>query len=163
MAEHLLQFCMWIQATPLGRKVSTSPWLFPTIESVHIIGLALVVGAVLRLDLRLLGFSRQISVTSVASSTMPWAWTGVSVAVTTGLLMFASEAVVCYHNRAFRAKMLMLLLIALNTAVYEFITRRNVHAWDVERATPLGAKFAAVVSVTLWMGVVAAGRWIAYT
>jgi hypothetical protein len=154
---------MWIQATPLGRKVSTSPWLFPTIESVHIIGLALVVGAVLRLDLRLLGFSRHVSVTDVAGSTMPWAWTGTAIAVTTGLLMFSSEAVVCFHNRAFRAKMLMLLLIALNTLVYEFITRRNVDAWDVEHATPIGAKLAAGVSFTLWIGVVAAGRWIAYT
>jgi len=159
---HLYQFCVWYHATSLGQHVSQSLWLFPTIETVHIIGLAFVVGAIARLDLRLLGVSKHLSVTAVARSTMPWAWAGAGIAIITGVLLFSSNAENYYRNSAFRYKMLMLALIAVNTLIYEVVTRRNIDAWDVELSTPVGARLAAVISFTLWIGVIAAGRWIAY-
>jgi hypothetical protein len=157
-----LQLCKEIQHTPLGQSIRSSTWLFPTIESVHIVGLALVIGSVMWLDFRLLGFTQKNSVTDVSKTVMPVTWIGFSIAVVTGLLLFASEAAMCYQNLAFRLKMLMLLLIGINAGVYEVITRRKGVEWAVVQKTPVGAKLTAVVSLSLWCGVIVAGRWIAY-
>ena len=159
---HWLHFCVWLQNTAVGTAVRTSLWLFPTIESFHIVGLALLIGAVARLDARLLGIHPRSSVTEVAQSVMPWVWGGFALAVITGSFLFSSEAEGLYSNRAFRLKMLMLLLLGVNTAVYELIIRRNISSWDADSATPAAARITAVVSLTLWVGVVVAGRWIAY-
>ena len=159
---HLLEFCIWLQKTSVGTSVRTSLWLFPTIESFHILGLALLIGAIFRLDARLLGFYAQSSVTEVARGVMPWVRTGFALAVVTGSLLFSSEAEGLYTNRAFRLKLVFLLLLGLNTAIYEFLIRRNIAEWNIDRLTPISAKCTAVVSLLLWTGVVLAGRWIAY-
>ncbi len=159
---HLLEFCIWLQKTAVGTSVRTSLWLFPTIESFHILGLALLVGAVFRLDARLLGFYPRSSVIDVAKGTMPWVRTGFLLAVVTGTLLFSSEAEGLYTNRAFRLKVICLVLLGVNTLVYELLTRRNIEDWNIGRATPASAKCAAIVSLILWTGVVLAGRWIAY-
>lgn len=138
-----------------------SPWLFPTIESFHIVGVAFLIGSVARLDAPLTGLYSRSSVTSMARATMPWQWTGLLLAVCTGTLLFSSEAEGLYANHAFRLKMLMVLLLGLNSAIYE-LTRRNIVRWDVDTATLIAAKITGLVSLTLWIGVVVAGRWIAY-
>ena len=158
----LLHFCVWLQKTGVGAAVRTSAWLFPTIESFHIVGLAFLIGAVVRLDVRLLGLHAQSSVTEVSRSVLPWTWGGFGLAVVTGSLLFSSEAEGLYSNRAFRLKMIMLVLLGINTAVFELVTRRNIARWDVGRATPLAAKCTGLVSIVLWICVVIAGRWIAY-
>jgi hypothetical protein len=159
---HWLTFCTWLQNTSVGTAVRVSTWLFPLIESFHIVGLALLVGAVVRLDVRLLGVDSHASVTAVARTVMPWIKGGFLLAVITGSLLFSSEAAGLYSNRAFRLKMLMLFLLGINTAVYELVTRRNIKQWDMGTATPMSAKLTGIVSLTLWLGVVVAGRWIAY-
>jgi hypothetical protein len=159
---HWLHACIWLQSTRVGTAIRVSPWLFPLVESFHIVGLALLVGSVARLDLRLLGVHANYSVTETARSIMPWIRGGFFLAATTGSLLFSSEAVGLYTNRAFRLKMIMLLLLGVNTVVYESLTRRNIETWDVDTATPISAKLAGLISLTLWVGVVVAGRWIAY-
>ena len=159
---HLVHFCAWLQSTSVGTAVRVSPWLFPTIESFHIVGLAFLIGSVARFDLRLLGMSSRSSVSAAAKATMPWAWGGFVLAVITGSLLFSSEAEGLYANRAFRLKLLLLLLLGVNSAVYELVTRRNVDRWDVGVATPVAAKMTGLISLTLWICVVVAGRWIAY-
>lgn len=159
---HWLDLCIWLQNTSFGTAIRVSPWLFPFIESFHIVGLALLIGSVVRLDVRLLGMYSNSSVTEIAKTTMPWAWGGLVLAVTTGSCLFSSEAAGLYINRAFRLKLLMLALLGINAAVYELLTRRNIKQWDVGKATPIFAKMTGIVSLTLWVGVVVAGRWIAY-
>ena len=159
---HWLSYCNWLQGTSVGHAIRVSPWLFPLIESFHIVGLALLIGAIVRLDTRLLGFSSRSSVTEIAKAVMPWTWAGFLLSVTTGSLLFSSEAAGLYINRAFRLKMLMLLMLGINTAVYEFVTRRNIDRWDVDTATPVAAKLTGLISLSLWTCVIVAGRWIAY-
>ena len=159
----ILKLCTMLQHSGVGTAVRTSLWLFPTIETVHIIGLVLVVGSIMWFDFRLLGFGPQNSVIHVAKTVKPATWWGFALAVVSGLLLFASEAIMCYSNIAFRLKMLMLLLIGVNGAYYEWITHKKVSEWDVEHNTPFSAKMTAIVSIVLWIGVIAAGRWIAYT
>ncbi len=159
---HLLDFCVWLQHTSVGTAVRVSPWLFPTIESFHIVGLAFLVGSVARFDMRLLGWYSGSSVTAASKATMPWALGGFLLAIVTGSLLFSSEAEGLYSNRAFRLKLIMLLLLGVNSAIFELLTRKNVHRWDVGTATPLSAKLTGIISLVLWPCVIVAGRWIAY-
>ena len=157
-----IQICQVLQHSHVGTSIRKSNWLFPTIESFHIVGLTLVVGSIMWFDFRLLGFAKRDSVVEVAKKMFPVTWIGFSIAMITGGFLFASEAVMCYGNIAFRLKMLMLVLIGVNGLAYELITHRNVKQWDVASSTPFGAKLTAVVSLLLWCGVICAGRWIAY-
>src|SRR5882672_5259760 len=160
----LLTLCKWLEQTSVGAGVRESLWLFPAIETVHLFGIILLVGSTVAFDLRLLGFAlREHSVSRLASRLLPWAWIGFAVQVLTGLLLFASEATKCYGNPAFRIKMLLLGLAGANALVFHLGLFRRVSAWDSAAAPPLGAKFAGVLSILLWLGIVAAGRWIGFT
>src|SRR5262245_4039139 len=98
----LLPLFEWCEASWLGQLVRTSLWAFPVIEAVHLLGLCLLGGAVLIVDLRLLGFGlRNQSIAEVARGARPWLRAGVAVMVSTGFLLFMSEAVKCYHNPSF--------------------------------------------------------------
>jgi hypothetical protein len=157
-----VRFCKYLETSALGRSVRMSNWLFPTVESAHIMGLILVIGSIMWLDFRLLGFSRNKSVTKVSKDVMPFAWVGALVSMSTGIILWTSEAAHLYINSAFRLKMLMILLIGVNAGFFELVTRRNVKEWDIDCGTPFAAKLAGLLSICLWMGVVVAGRWIAY-
>jgi len=82
--------------------------------------------------------------------------------VVTGGFMFASEATKMYENGAFRFKMYLIVLAGLNALLFERVTFRNVSSWDVSAKTPGLARMAACISLLAWIGVIAAGRWIAY-
>ena len=159
----LYEFCKWLQHTTVGTQVAESDWLFPAIETVHIWGIILLVGTTGVLDLRLLGFilpNQRVS--DLHHRLLRWTWTGFAVMITSGSLMFASEAAKMYENGAFRFKMLLIVLAGLNAMIFEFTAFRNVAKWDDSTRTPIGAKVAACVSLVAWVGVIAAGRWIAY-
>ncbi len=159
----MMSFCKWLEHTSVGTHVRESLWLFPTIETLHLFGIVLLVGSTSALDLRLLGLSlRDQSVSKVAARLLPWAWVGFAVQITTGLLLFSSEAVKCYTNIAFRMKMLMILLAGVNALVFHWTAYRSVEKWDDAATTPIAAKFAGSFSILLWFGIVAAGRWIAF-
>jgi hypothetical protein len=159
----MMSFCKWLEHTSVGTHVRESLWLFPTIETLHLFGIVLLVGSTSALDLRLLGLSlRDQSVSKVAARLLPWAWVGFAVQITTGLLLFSSEAVKCYTNIAFRMKMLMILLAGVNALVFHWTAYRSVEKWDDAATTPIAAKFAGSFSILLWFGIVAAGRWIGF-
>jgi hypothetical protein len=159
----MLSFCKWLEHTWVGTEVRESLWLFPTIETIHLFGIVLLVGATSALDLRLLGLSmRGQSVSKLAGRLLPWAWAGFAVQIMTGVLLFSSEASKCYINLAFRLKMLMIVLAGLNALGFHFTAYRSVHRWDDSARTPIGAKVAGTLSILFWFGIVAAGRWIAF-
>jgi hypothetical protein len=159
----MMSFCKWLEHTSVGTHVRESLWLFPTIETLHLFGIVLLVGSTSALDLRLLGLSlRDQSVSKVAARLLPWAWVGFAVQITTGLLLFSSEAVKCYTNIAFRMKMLIILLAGVNALVFHWTAYRSVEKWDDAATTPIAAKFAGSFSILLWFGIVAAGRWIGF-
>ena len=159
----IYEFCKWLQHTSVGVNVSESLWLFPLIETIHIWGIILLVGTTGVLDLRLLGLiltSQRVS--ELHHRLIKWTWTGFAVMFITGSFMFASEATKMYENGAFRLKMLLIVLAGLNAVVFELFTFRRVDTWDASPKTPVLARFAACVSLLAWVGVIAAGRWIAY-
>ena len=155
--------CQWLEHTSVGTAIRESLWLFPVIETVHIFGIILLVGGTSILDLRLMGLTfREEPVTKLARRFLPWAWAGFIIQVTTGLLMFASEATKMYINTAFQIKMLMILAAGVNAFVFHSLAYQSVGKWEKDPVAPLSARIAGLVSILFWFGIVAAGRWIAY-
>jgi hypothetical protein len=161
---HLISvICHWLEQTSVGTAIRESLWLFPVIETVHIFGIILLVGGTSILDLRLMGMTfREEPVTKLAKRFLPWAWAGFLIQVTTGLLMFASEATKMYVNTAFQIKMLMILAAGVNAFVFHSLAYQSVGKWEKDPVAPLSARIAGLVSILFWFGIVAAGRWIAY-
>ena len=94
--------CQWLEQTAVGTSIRESLWLFPIIETVHIFGIILLVGATSILDLRLMGLTfRDEPVSKLANQFLPWAWAGFLTQVITGLLLFSSEATKMYGNHRF--------------------------------------------------------------
>ena len=153
----------WLEHRPFSIAIAESTWLFPITETVHVLALTIVIGAVAMMDLRLLGVgNKDRAVSEVISSSLPWAWSAFAVAFVAGSLMFASKAVSYYGNVPFRIKVVCLVLAAINMLVFHFFTARGMASWDHGRP-PLAARLAAGFSLTLWVVIVATGRWIGFT
>ena len=152
-----------LEHLPFALAIAESTWLFPFFETVHVLALTLVVGSVAMMDLRLLGIgSRDRSITELTRSVLPWTWAAFGIAATCGLLLFSSKAATYYVNIPFRIKIVCLLFAGVNMLVFHFVTSRNVATWDSGR-TPSAARVAGVVSLSLWVVIVATGRWIGFT
>ena len=159
----ILELSAWLEESPLGLAITESEWLFPTIETLHVLALTLVFGSIAMLDLRLLGVSnRDRGVIQLAGDTLPWTWSAFVVAAITGALMFVSAATSYYDNVPFRIKLVLLALAGLNMAVFHFTAYRAVHDWNLTLPTPQAARIAASLSLLFWIGVVVAGRWIGF-
>lgn len=168
----LLPFIEWCDRTAIAVAIRDSAWLFPVIESVHLLALALLGGAVLIVDLRLLGFGlRRPPLPDLARELRPWMMAGLIAMIVSGVLMFLSEALKCYENPPFRLKMLLLCLALLFT----FTVRQRVAlsqsvalSENVALSGPATARgrwparLTAVVSLTLWTGVGLTGRGIGF-
>lgn len=160
---NLLELCKWLDQTAVGAAVRESLWLFPAIETLHLLGMAALLGTVAVLDLRLLGWAmRRERVSSLVGKLLPWAWAGFAVQVVTGGLLFSSEAVKVYSNPAFRLKMLLILLAGIHAFIFHWIVYRDVANWDDSALLPLKAKLSGFASILLWVGIVAAGRFIGF-
>src|ERR1700693_6099433 len=160
---HAPGFLKWLQDTAVGSHISNSFWLFPFIECFHVFGIVVLVGATGMLDLRLLGLAlKGQPVSKLNKQLLPWAWSSFILMVISGLLMFSSEAVKVYENGAFRLKMSLILLAGINALVVQTTVYKTVDKWDLWPQPPIGARLAGVFSLVLWVGVIFAGRWIAY-
>jgi uncharacterized membrane protein len=154
----------WLGNTPLAVFIAESDWAFPAIESVHVIALALVIGTIAIVDLRLLGVaSAHRAYTQLSKEVLPWTWAAFAIAAVTGTLMFTSHPVGYYENVAFRIKILLLLLAGVNMMVFQLVTSRDISQWDRSAATPLAGKIAATLSLAFWIAVVFFGRRIGFT
>jgi uncharacterized membrane protein len=156
----LAPFFEWCEATTLGTVIRMSPWAFAVIESVHLLGLSVIGGAVLLVDLRMLGFGlRNQRIAEISRAAFPWLVGSLVVMLLTGIGLFLSEPMKCYHSRAFWIKMICLGLAMLFT----FTIRWKVTTADETRVRPIWFKLVAVVSLALWFGVGASGRWIGFS
>jgi Family of unknown function (DUF6644) len=156
----LFPFFQWCEATSFGQAVKTSSWAFAVTESIHLLALAAIGGAVLIVDLRLLGFGlRGQRIADLARDAFPWLVGSLIVMLVTGFTLFMSEAVKCYYSTPFRVKMTSLALAMLFT----FTVRRKVTLADEANVRPAVYKLVALVSLALWFGVGAGGRWIGFS
>jgi hypothetical protein len=159
----LFEFCQWLNDTGPATALRESTVMFPFVESVHTLGITLVVGTVAMVDLRLLGVAlKKEPVSKVAGQLLPLAWIGFVVMLVSGLMLFAAEAAKCYHNPAFRIKLILLALVGLNPLVFHLTIYKSVDSWGEKPSTPVRARLAGALSLSLWSGIVIAGRAMAY-
>ncbi len=155
----LEQFARWSEATAIGMAVRNSQYAFPIIEFFHLAALAVIGGAVLVVDMRLLGIGlRKSSVAQLARDAQPWMIGSLFVMIASGVCLYASEATKCVASPAFWIKMSALLLVT----IFTFTVRRKITMDDEGRVSPLVCKSVGLVSVGLWFAVAWGGRWIGF-
>ena len=151
-----------LQETSIATAIRENEILFPWIESIHVLAFVVVVGSISIVDLRLLGLaSRERPVDGLLREVLPITWGAFAVAATAGGLLFSSKALDYAHSSLFQAKMALLALAGINMAVFHAFTGRTADRWKA--TVPVGAKAAGALSLILWIGVVACGRWIGFT
>ncbi|MFJ4027544.1 DUF6644 family protein [Paenarthrobacter sp. NPDC089989] len=163
MPDWLEPLLRCLQDTPLGDAVRSTPFMYATIESLHILGIAVLVGPAFAFDLRLLGVGRSLlSVTKAARYLLPVSHLGLAIAVATGVLLFSAQAVGVASSGAAPWKLGLLLLAGLNVLMFHHGVHRRIDEWADAHTTPLAARISAAVSMTTWTGVIFAGRFLAY-
>src|SRR6187399_2242577 len=153
-----------IEYSTLGTTIAESTWMFPTIETIHVIALVTVIGTIAIVDLRLVGIgSKGHRVSLLAKDTLPWTWGAFVLAAITGTLLFVSKATSYVANPYFLWKMVMLALAGMNMMYFHFFTYRTVEHWDLDPSVPMGAKIAGGLSLVFWLLVLFFGRAIGFT
>ncbi len=156
-----------LQELPLSAavrgEIPGTEWLFPIIETLHVLTLTVVFGSIAMVDLRLLGWtSLGTSIARLTEETLPWTWTAWVLAAIAGSLMFMSKAVTYAGNLDFRMKFICMALAAVNMLVFHFGAYRRVADWDMGRP-PAAARLAGGLSLTFWLAVIFFGRWVGFT
>ena len=160
--DAIYAFIDWCDATLISQTIQQSLWLFPVIESLHLLGLALLGGATLVMDARLLNVGLvQQSVTGVARMTWRWLGLGIALMFLTGIPLFLSETEKLYNNDSFWIKMGALTFVLLFTYT---VKRRYLFSNKLTNgaATSYGSLLGAV-SMSAWFVVAAAGRWVGFS
>lgn len=164
MFDWLEAVLTWLQWSVLGEIVRGTAFLYPTLESLHILGIAVLVGPAFTFDLRLLGVGqRLVSVTSAARYLLPISHIGLAGSLITGVALLSAQPIVVAGSDAAPWKLGLLLLAGLNILVFHRGAYRRVSEWTDAAVTPIAARAAAGVSLISWTGVIFAGRFLAYT
>jgi hypothetical protein len=153
-----------VHETRLAQYISESTWAFPTFESIHVIAITTVLGTILVMDLRLLGWAGGRSkVTEIEHDTLRWTWAAFALAAITGGLLFTSKAPDYSVNPWFVSKMAVMALAGVNMVIFHALTWKGVRKWDFGISPPTAAKFAGGLSLGLWIVVVFLARVVGFT
>lgn len=152
-----------IYDTPFATTIRESEVVFPVIESVHVLSLALMAGTIAVVDLRVLGVVlRHTPAVRVERQITPLTWLGFAVMAASGALLFIAEAADLKHNPAFLTKVALLILAGVNMAIFQWHSRPRLAGLGAASRAPLAARLGAAASLALWACVIVAGRAIAY-
>jgi hypothetical protein len=155
-----------IENSGLGQAMRQWLWLYPSVEIVHVVGIALLFGSIAVLDLRLLGLSRGIPVKRLAAHVLPWTAASFLLIVPSGLMMFVAHASDFIASPVFVIKMCLVMAAGMNAALFHAVTFRTADVWDSEEMRklppPPSARLAGALSLLLWISVIACGRLLAY-
>jgi hypothetical protein len=153
----------WLARPTVTRLIAESIWVYPIIESAHVLAIVLFLGLTVMLDLRLLGLTlRRVPVSELVSRLLPFAAAGGIVAIVTGMLAFLADIDHYAVNVFFQIKIVALALAVLNLLVFHVTAYSRVREWELLPKPPLAARLSAVFSLTLWALVLVTSRFIAY-
>ena len=154
-------FLEWLQGTWVATTVAETLWGYPTFETMHTMGMALLIGSLGLINLRVLGFAPRLQLKSMIGL-LPFVWVGFLINVTTGSLLFIYGAVGFGTNKAFWVKMACMVIAGLNALAFDLSVKRYSYDWVASERPPPLVKTFATLSFALWLCVVTAGRWMAY-
>ncbi len=156
----LQTFCDWLSNTPFSMTIQTVLWIIPAVQTVHILCVAVVMSCMAMLDLRLVGVAgRRQPISRVVGRFVPWVWCALPILALSGSILIIGEPSRELQNPYFRAKMVMLATVIVITLVVQLQNKKNATYWETRRAA---ARLTGLASLLLWVGIVTAGRWIAY-
>lgn len=155
----LAPFAAALEASALGTWMRGG-WSYALVNVAHLAGLALLVGPIVLLDLRLLGFGKGFAPEAVSAALTPFAVAGLLLSAASGIALFAADATALVGNRLMQFKLLALALAVANAALFRFAFARHLPHWD--RRGRLSARASALLSILLWSAILVAGRLIAY-
>ena len=163
LTKSLNEICVWIDQTAMSQAIQVTNWVVPTVQTVHILAIAVVASSVLMIDLRLIGvFWADRRMKEVSSRFLPLVWWPLLILLATGVIMIIGEPARALKNPAFQLKMALLVAALIVTGLFQFLQRRNAAFGDLGSGSRATAATVAVVSMLLWSAIVFAGRWIAY-
>ncbi len=161
--QSISHFTEWLGQTQWSIALHESMYAYTWIETAHVIGITWFVGTIMMVDLRLLGLAWQpVSISQMSARILPWTVAGFVLMLVTGLLLFYAIPVRTWHSIWFRAKVVLLLLAALNIWTFHYRVERNRATWDNAPHPPLGVRVSAAISLCVWLAVIVLGRMIAY-
>lgn len=155
-----MSFLEWLQGTWVGLLVAESLWGYPLLETIHAIGMAMLIGALGLINLRVLGYKPELPVMGTADL-LPLAWLGFTLNAISGTLLFTSDAVRFFDSYTFRVKMVLIVLGGINAALLGRRIFRDA-AGTQSVSVALSTKWIAATSLVFWFAAVCAGRLIAY-
>ena len=159
MIDTMLQ---WLEDSSPAVAIRQSLWLYPMLEIVHITGIALLVGPAFLFDLRLLGFSKHLPVSSLAQHLLPWSRRGLLLIVPSGILLFLTNATTLGYDPVFSIKMTLLVVAGINALIFHRFIFRPVSSYDKNTTLPRSAKTTACISIIVWISIITCGRLLAY-
>jgi len=160
----LTGFSKWLAATPLSATIQTAGWIIPTLQTIHILGVAVLFSSAILVDLRMWGLlQRDAPLQEVAQRFLPPIWPILLLLLITGSLLIVGEPRRSLLNSTFYLKMGLLLVAVLLTAILQRSLASTPAFWDRNLALRIGGQLTATASVLVWCGILFAGRWIAYT
>lgn len=158
-AHPFLTFCKY---TPMGEWVRNSAFAFPFLQSWHFIGMTMLLGVVGAIDLRVLGVARAVPLAPLHRF-LPLAFIGFGINLITGICFFCHDPYVYAYNTSFRIKMLLILLAGLNALWFRLGVFLDIERWGPGIETSRLAKLISAISIIIWLAVITAGRYIAFT
>jgi hypothetical protein len=163
MALTINEVCHWIDQTTLSQAIQAAGWVVPTVQTIHILAIAVVASSALMIDLRSIGvFWANRPMKQVTARFLPLVWWPLFVLLGTGVIMIIAEPARSLKNPAFQLKMGLLFAALIVTLLFQIVQRRNAAFGDQGSGLRAAAATLAVVSMLLWSSIIFAGRWIAY-
>jgi hypothetical protein len=153
-------WAVWLESSELGIALKQSALAYPLINTAHVVGIALIAGAIVALDLRLLGAARRIPADAAERLLRGVALAGLFLALPSGVLLFIPDAITLSGSATFGIKLLLVAAGIANAVLFVLLWRRRMGDWDSD--PPVFGRVQAVASIAVWIGAVSAGRLIAY-
>jgi hypothetical protein len=159
----LHDFCLWVEKTNLSAFVKTNEWVVPTLQTIHILCVAIVLSSIIMITLRILGvIGKDDSVQAFAARFLPWIWYTIPVLAIGGLLQISAEPERSLMNRVFQLKMALLVAAMAGMVILGRKIYASAGGAEFPAASSVQVKLIGVVVFVLWLAIIAAGRWIAY-
>ena len=154
------EWAIALEHSGVGTWMRSAELAYPVVNVLHLLGLTLLIGPMLLLDLRLMGFGRRFSLPDVSAVLTPLSIIGILILALSGVLLFSADAGPLIQNRLLLIKLALIAIALINAVVFRLSWQPRLSTWD--RQAPLPGRLQAAASITLWLAVGALGRWIAY-
>lgn len=146
----------------MATLIRQSAWLYPILEIIHIVGIVLLAGGAIMFDLRLIGYSRKLPAGSLALHLLPWSRLGLLMVVPSGILLFITNAETLGYDITFWIKIILICVAGVNAGTFHLVVAKNIKFHEENNRLPSAAKAIALLSISLWLAIIACGRLLAY-